>query len=293
MTVHIPVLKNEVLAALDPQPGNAVIDGTYGGGGHAQALLERIGAAGRLLAVDWSEHAVRECADAHANDSRVICAAGNFADLPDIARVSAFPKAHCLLLDLGISSDELEHSGKGFSFREDEPLIMTYSDAEEPVARLLAAMNEDGLARILKTYGEERFAGRIAKAVVRAQRANKIKTSKELADVVARAVPAAARRGRIHPATRTFMALRIYANRELENLERALDNLPHVVAPGGRVAVISFHSLEDRIVKHKFKTMERAGKATILTRRPIAPQKPEIQTNPRSRSAKLRACTLI
>lgn len=287
--MHIPVLIHQTVDALNPQKGDYIIDGTYGGGGHSAALLERIGPTGKLLAVDWNEHAVRECTDRYAEDKRVICAVGNFAELPEIARLTHYPKAHGLLLDLGLSSDELEHSGRGFSFQSNEPLIMTYNDTEEPVMALLQRLREDELAHIIKTYGEEPYAGRIAKAIKERTRKKPIETTNELIDVIMRAV---SHRGRLHPATRTFMALRIYANKELDNVRAALVNIEALVAPGGRVAIISFHSLEDRIVKQQFRALEKNGRAVLITKKPIRATEEEKRVNPRSRSAKLRALTL-
>lgn len=285
-TVHIPVLPDEALALLDPKEGEAMIDGTYGGGGHSAAILGKIGPSGRLLAIDWNEHAVRGCSDRHDSDPRVTCAMGNFRDMEEIARLAGFPKANGILLDLGISSDELLHSGRGFSFQENEPLRMTYNDAQEPVAELLARIDEDDLAKIIREYGEERYAGRIARAI---KERGAIETTGELADIVAGAVPKPRGYQRIHPATRTFMALRIFANEELENVKQAITLMPKLVAPGGRVAIISFHSLEDRIVKWAFRELAKEGKGTILTKKPMVAGEGELARNPRSRSAKLRA----
>ncbi len=286
-TAHIPVMLNETVDAIIPTAGDAKIDGTYGAGGHSALILERIGANGKLLAIDWNEHAVRGCAERYAEDTRVTCAVGNFAEMADIARLSLFPKANAVILDLGISSDELHHSGRGFSFSEDEPLIMTYSDNEETIADILKHVSEDDLAAIIKTYGEERYAARIAREI---KGAMPVETTGQLVAAIMRAVPNQGKKYRIHPATRTFMALRIYANRELENVETAIKNLPNVVASGGRVAIISFHSLEDRIVKHRFRELAKEGKITLITKKPIIPSDEEIKINPRARSAKLRIC---
>lgn len=287
--MHLPVLINETITALNPREGDCIIDGTYGGGGHSAILLEHIGPTGKLLAVDWNEHAVRECTERYAEDERVICAAGNFAELPEITRLTNYPKAHALLLDLGISSDELEHSGRGFSFQTNEPLIMTYNDTEESVMVILKRLREDELADIIKTYGEEPYAARIAKAIKEHARKKPFETTGELIEVIMRAVP---RRGRLHPATKTFMALRIYANKELDNLRAALINIPLLVASGGRVAIISFHSLEDRLVKQHFRAWEKNGRAALITKKPITATQEEKKINPRSRSAKLRAIIL-
>ncbi len=285
--MHVPVMPDETVNAIEPREGDCVIDGTYGAGGHSGLVLERIGAAGKLLAIDWNEHAVRGCAERYAEDRRVTCAVGNFAEMADIARLSLFPKANGVILDLGISSDELNHSGRGFTFQEDEPLLMTYNDGEDSIADILKQVSEDGLAAIIKTYGEERYAARIARAI---KEKMPVETTKQLADIVTGAVPNQGKKYRIHPATRTFMALRIYANKELENVEQAITALPQVVAPGGRVAIISFHSLEDRIVKHRFRDMAKEGKLTVLTKKPVIPSEEEIRNNPRARSAKLRVC---
>ena len=288
-SIHIPVLLYETVDALTPKEGDAIIDGTYGAGGHSGLVLERVGATGKLLAIDWNEHAVRGCAERYADDQRVTCAVGNFAEMADIARLSLFPKANGVILDLGISSDELNHSGRGFTFQEDEPLIMTYNDGEESIAAILRRVSENDLTAIIKTYGEERYAGRISRAI---KEKMPVETTKQLADIVTRAIGGHGKKYRIHPATRTFMALRIYANKELENLESAIANLPNVVAPGGHVAIISFHSLEDRIVKHRFRDMAKEGTITIINKKPILPNDEEIKNNPRARSAKLRACTV-
>lgn len=284
-TVHIPVLPKETLALLDPKENDAVIDGTYGGGGHSTAILTKIGAQGRLLAIDWNEHAVRGCSDRHDNDPRVTCAMGNFRDMEEIARIAGFPKADCILLDLGISSDELLHSGRGFSFQEDEPLRMTYNDTQEPVTELLSRIDQGDLATIIREYGEERYAGRIARAI---KERGVIETTGELAEIVAGAVPKPRGYQRIHPATRTFMALRIFANEELENVKQVIRAIPKIIAPGGRVAIISFHSLEDRIVKWAFREIAKGGGGTIVTKKPIVAGEEEVTRNPRSRSAKLR-----
>lgn len=289
MAIHIPVMLNETVNAIEPHEGDAVIDGTFGAGGHSALVLDRVGKTGKLLAIDWNEHAVRGCAERYAEDRRVTCAVGNFAEMADIARLSLFPKANGVILDLGISSDELNHSGRGFTFQEDEPLLMTYSDNQESIAHILKEVSEDDLAAIIKTYGEERYSARIARAI---KEKMPVETTKQLADIITNAVPNQGKKYRIHPATRTFMALRIYANKELENIEMAIAGLPQVVAPGGRVAIISFHSLEDRIVKHRFRDMAKEGKLEIVTKKPLVPNEEEIQNNPRARSAKLRVCVI-
>ena len=226
MSRHIPVLLNEVIEFLDPQPGENFIDGTFGGGGHSQAILEKIAPNGRLLAIDWNKEAIIKC---RAN-KRVDCVQENFANLTTIMRQTNFPLANGLLLDLGISSDELELSGRGFSFQKNEPLIMTYGDNQVPVMQLLRELSAEDLTKILKKYGEERHASRIAEAIKQRQRQMPIKTTGELVEIITKVVHRGA--NRLHPATRTFMALRIYANHELENLEKILQDLKSILSPG-------------------------------------------------------------
>jgi 16S rRNA (cytosine1402-N4)-methyltransferase len=271
---HIPVLLNEVIRVLDPKAGEFFIDGTFGSGGHARAVEERIGPKGKLLAIDWAK------------------TGENFADLPEIMTEKKLEKADGLLLDLGFSSEQLDSpagGGRGFSFQRDEPLLMTYSDGEKPVSQILREVSLSELENIIRTFGEERFAGRIAKAIKKTLPT----TSGKLAEAIRRAVPRNYERGRIDPATRTFQALRIYANRELENLESILKNLERVLKIGGRVAIISFHSLEDRIVKNYFRDYAREGKLELITKKPIMATAEEVKSNPKSRSAKLRAASLI
>jgi len=297
VSIHKPVLLKETIAVLDPKPGEFFIDGTFGGGGHSAAILEELGANGRLLAVDWDENAVKKFM---IHDSRIILEIGNFADLPAILQEKHLGQADGLLLDLGMSSDQLENSGRGFSFQQDEPLLMTYDLNAKPVKDILRELSEMELAEIIRKFGEERFAKRIAKAIKERERVRPLATSKELADLIVSVVPKNYERGRIHPATRTFLALRIYANHELENLERILQNLTHILKPassggkpGGRAAIISFHSLEDRLVKKYFRELAKVGRAKILTKKPITPSAEEIAANPKARSAKLRALVII
>ena len=290
---HIPVLLHEVMAALDPKPGEFFIDGTFGGGGHSQAILEKIGPVGRLLAVDWEEAAVLGNCKVVTDNPNVICEQGNYADLQAILARRKLPRADGLLVDLGFSSNQLESAGKGFSFSKDEPLIMAYSAEKVPAYKVLYRMSEQEIAAMLSDYGEERYARKIASAIKERNRTSMITTSRQLADTVAAAVPHSYERGRIHPATRTFQALRIYVNQELENITALLRSLDAIVKPGARVAVISFHSLEDRIVKNHFRDFAKAGKIEILTKKPVVAGIEEIKTNPRARSAKLRAAWII
>lgn len=289
---HVPVLLDEVISLLNLRPGMFVIDGTVDGGGHSAEMLDRIGPSGRLLGLDWDEVLLEECCGRLGARENVILLHGNYADLPEILQREGLPKAHALLLDLGFSSEQLVDSGKGFSFSADEPLLLTYSKDRTPAHEVLRGMREKEIARMLFDLGEERFGHKIAKAIVERQRQSPIRTTKDLAETVKDAVPPSYERGRIHPATRTFQALRIYVNDELGNLRRILENLDRVLQAGGRAAVISFHSLEDRIVKNAFRDMAAARTLEVLTKKPIVASEEEARSNPRSRSAKLRAVEL-
>ena len=301
--MHTPVLLNEVIKLLNPRPEEFIIDGTLGGGGHTREILEFIGRDGKLLGIDWSAQAIAQCWEQMKDYPNVILLQENYANIPEILKDKNLGKADGLLLDLGFSSDELEFSGRGFSFRKDEPLLMTYDNACTPVRDILSQTNEEELARIIYEFGEERFSRRIAKAIKESARKKKIETSGELAGIIAAALPKSYERGRIHPATRTFQALRIYANDELGNLKTILEALPQILQNGGRAVVISFHSLEDRLVKNAFRDMAKAGTVETLTNpegkrfsngagKPITSSQEEIASNPRSRSAKLRAVRL-
>ena len=297
---HVPVLLNETITFLDPHPGDFIIDGTVDGGGHAREILGRITATGTLLGIDWDEALLAECRARIGGNKNVILVHGNYADLPEIlekvstehgGRLPVKAKADGLLVDLGFSSEQLANAGRGFSFEEaaaDEPLLMTYDDSRRPVCAILREETEADLANIIFELGGERLSRRIAKAIKDQGRRKPIMTSGELVQVVRSAVPRGYEHGRINSATRTFQALRIYANSELENLGTLLKNLPAVMRSGGKAAIITFHSLEDRIVKHAFQAMAKEKKANLVTKKPIGPTREEIQRNPRSRSAKLR-----
>ncbi len=290
---HTPVLLQEVLLFLDPRPGACIIDGTVDGGGHAAAILRRIMPQGRFIGIDWDAAMVSAARARFAEYARATFIHGNYADLPGVLSAAGGGesiRADGLLLDLGFSSNQLEASGRGFSFLRDEPLLMTYNDATPPVREILPRLAERELAEIIRRYGEERHAGKIAHAIVHARGNKRIRTTGALAAAIWDAVPPSYRRAAIHPATRTFQALRIYVNRELENLEAALAALSRVLAPaGGRAVIITFHSLEDRIVKRQFQKYAKEGTATLLAKKPVTSSREEQKENPRSRSAKLRA----
>jgi 16S rRNA (cytosine1402-N4)-methyltransferase len=292
---HIPVLLNEVLEQLDPHPGDFMIDGTVDGGGHAAAIIQKIMPGGMFLGVDWDERMIAEHEARRQGGARERYLHGNYAELPDLLKQEKLGKADGLLLDLGFSSEQLAHSGRGFSFEEasaDEPLLMTYDDSCVPISEIIRGLREEELARIIFELGGERGSRKIAQAIKLRGRKQPIATSGELAEVVRGALPKNYERGRIDPATRTFQALRIYANDELGNLTRMLEHLPEILKESGRVAIISFHSLEDRIVKQSFQKLQKEGVVEILTKKPIAASRGEALQNPRSRSAKLRAAKM-
>ncbi|MBI3046449.1 MAG: 16S rRNA (cytosine(1402)-N(4))-methyltransferase RsmH [Candidatus Harrisonbacteria bacterium] len=288
---HIPVLLKEVIELLDPKEREIIIDGTAGSGGHAKAVLQKIGETGQLLLVDWDKESIANLKKAFASYPNVFIIHGNYAELPGIMAENNFPKADGLLLDLGFSSEQLEKSGRGFSFQKEEPLLMTYSDASESLQEFLKYVSISELTDIIRKFGEERYAERIAEAIYAKRR--QISSSQQLGEIIKEAVPKNYERGRIHPATRTFQALRIYLNKELENLEKVLSALDQILTPGGRAVIISFHSLEDRIVKNYFRELAKKGRIKIITKKPTMASQEEISQNPRSRSAKLRAAIII
>jgi 16S rRNA (cytosine1402-N4)-methyltransferase len=287
--IHIPVILDEVIDALSPKPGNFMIDGTFGGGGHSAEIAKRIAPKGTLLAVDRDSFAIKK-ADISDREIKVVLANANYVDIPEILTDKNLSKADGLLLDLGFSSNQLS-GGRGFSFMEDKPLLMTYGDEDEPLYKVLPSLSKKKIKEIIAVTGE-RYAGRLAEEIWKAERKRPIGTTGELAEIIRSAVPPNYERGRINPATRTFLAFRIYINKELEGLEQVISSLPQILKPGGRVAIITFQSLEDRIVKNKFKDMAREGTITILNKKPLIPSLSEIKNNPRARSAKLRSAIM-
>jgi 16S rRNA (cytosine1402-N4)-methyltransferase len=285
---HEPVLLADVLAALEPVRGGTFVDCTVGLGGHAAALLEA--GATTVIGLDRDREALGIAADRLAPfGDRVALLHGDYRKLPGILASLGAERVDGVLADLGVSSLQLDSEGRGFSFRRDEPLDMRMDRTSGPTAAdLLREVGEEDLANVIFTFGEERYSRRIARAIVAARSSKPVATTGELAAIVRRAVP---RRGyqRIDPATRTFQALRIWVNRELEGLDTFVRDAVGALVPGGRAAVISFHSLEDRVIKHTLRELERDGIARPLSRKPIVPGQDEIDRNPRARSAKLRA----
>ncbi len=285
--MHIPVLLKETIDLLNPQPNQNFVDGTLGEGGHSAAILERTTPHGKLLGIDLNTGTLKIAQEKLTTDKlitdRLILVQGNFSNIKEITRTNEFITIHGILLDLGLSSRILEQSGRGFSFQRDEPLDMRYGEEGVPAVELVNQADPETLERILTEYGEEPHARSIVKSIIHHRQQKPIITTFDLVKAIEAVAP---RRGKIHPATRTFQALRIAVNRELEILEHTLRDSIDILAPHGRLAVISYHSLEDRIVKTFLKT--HTDSLIILTKKPIVPSKEELQTNPRSRSAKLR-----
>lgn len=306
---HVPVLLEEVLQFLEVRPGALYVDCTLGGGGHARAIMERSDGRARLIGIDRDPQAIlaaRQVLEPFGENVRIV--QGNFKDLATLLDDVAAGQVDGILADLGVSSHQLDTAERGFSYHN-EPLDMRMGpDAPHTAAELLEQLEEDELVHILRTYGEERWADRIAKAIVRRRAQRPIQTATDLAEIVKHAIPAAARRSGPHPARRSFQALRIAVNDELEALRRFLSVAVERLAPGGRIVVISFHSLEDRIVKQAFLNeargcicppelpvcaCHRTPRLHILTRKPVVATKDEIEANPRARSAKLRAAMRV
>ncbi len=301
---HIPVLFNETIEMLNLKPGQIIVDATLGGGGHAGGILERIAPDGTLIGIDRDPNALA-AARAHLKEygDSLITVHGNFNDLGTILGKLNIPYINGLVMDLGVSSHQLDEKSRGFSYQDDAPLDMRM-DPTQPFSSMnvVNEYEEKQLAKIILEYGEERWAARIAKFIVENR---PIHTTGELTEIIKAAIPAKARRQGPHPSKRTFQAIRIEVNGELEILEGAIETAVNFLESGGRLCVITFHSLEDRIVKNTFRRLERPctcppdspicicdkkASIKILTRKPITPSKYEIDENPRSRSAKLRAC---
>lgn len=275
----------EVLEQLQPQAGAIMVDGTLGGGGHTRPLAELVGPTGRILGIDRDPAAVERTAAALADLPQVTPLHASYVDLPEVLHELEVDSVDGILLDLGLSSDQLADRERGFSFSSDGPLDLRFDPTRgEPASKLLARLSAEHLADILYHYGEERFSRRIARRIVERRKSAPILTAADLAHLVRGSVPNA-RSQKIDAATRTFQALRIAVNEELDGLKLALQRLPSLLKPGGRLAIISFHSLEDRLVKQAFRDSELLH---VVTPKPLQASPSETGANPRSRSAKLR-----
>jgi 16S rRNA (cytosine1402-N4)-methyltransferase len=307
---HLPVLPAEVLHWLAPRAGGVYVDGTIGGGGHAAATLEQASPDGRLIGFDRDADALRAAATRLAPfGKRVTLVRGNFADMAHELSHLGIDGADGILLDLGVSSHQLDTGNRGFSFLQDAPLDMRMDgDAGVTAADLVNTLPEEELARIIREYGEERWAKRIASFIVQERGKGALATTLQLVDLIKGAIPKAKWEERLHPATRTFQALRIAVNEELASLEKGLDAAVGMLNPGGRLVVISFHSLEDRIVKERFRAFSRGcicprelpvcacnhqPDLHVLTRKPVMAGETEVAANPRARSARLRAAEKV
>lgn len=289
--MHQPVLLKEVLEYLNPQPGGVFIDATINGGGHAQAIAEKIGKTGKLLGID------RDCVlieklkvssfKFQVSDYTLVC--DTFANIKTIAEKEGFTNADGILFDLGFSSFHIDSSGRGFSFKSDEPLDMRYNTREGmSAAELINSISEQELYLLLHTFGEERYARQITQGIVHARMRKFIERTGELVEIIQKSVPPSYRKQRIHCATRTFQALRIRVNDELEHVAKGIRDAVKLLQTHGRTAVISFHSGEDRLVKQIYKDLENETIVKRITKHVIKPSREECIQNPRSRSAKMR-----
>ena len=285
--VHTPVLLDQVLQYLDPKPGQVIVDCTLNGGGHASAIVAR---GAKVLGIEWDPQIARAFYDNHPGlRESVTVVNDSYINLERIcAKQDVKPDG--ILFDLGLSSLHYETSGKGFSFMRDEPLDMRFNPEIESLTagQILNEYSQEELEKLLNEYGEEQFAGQIAAAVVIARRAAPIRTTTELVGLIEAAVPAWYRHRKIHPATKTFQALRVAVNRELENVRLGVAAAVKVLRPGGRLLVIAFQGMEDKLVREYFKIKAKVGVIEWVTRATIRPTWPEIKANPRARSAKLK-----
>ena len=310
---HIPVMLGQVLAQLDPKPGEVVCDCTLGGAGHSVELARRVAPTGLSIGIDQDERALAAATERFAREvpgARHAFLEGNFGDLDDLLVRAEVPGVDCFLFDLGVSSPQLDVAERGFSYNEDAPLDMRMDPEHNPLsaAEVVNTYDEAELARVLRLYGDESHARAIARQVVRTRERAPIRTTLELVDVIKRAIPARDRRHGGHPARKTFQALRIEVNHELDALDRGLRAAVRWANPGGRICVISYHSLEDRIVKHVFGELSQGctcppdlpvcvcGRVPIVevrTRRPLTADEAEVASNPRARSALVRVAVKL
>ncbi len=296
--MHKPVLLNEILQYLNPQPNENFIDCTLGFVGHSKAILEKNGPNGKVLGIEIDPEVWGQARDrlGTAQNQRLVVVNDSYANLKEIVEKENFKPVHGILFDLGMSSWDIDESGRGFSFKKDEPLDMRYDTEiknDLTAERILNEWPQAEVERILWDYGEEKWANRIARKVVEVRPRQPIKSTFQLIDIIKKSIPLKFRHSRIHFATRTFQALRIAVNRELENLEKALPQALEVLEKNGRIGVISFHSLEDRIVKNFFRDNFKKDLIKVLTKKPVMAQLEEIANNSRAKGAKLRAAEKI
>lgn len=288
--LHVSVMPQEVIEFLNPPAGGCFLDGTLGLAGHSALIAERIGPSGRLIALDKDHKALALAKKKLSGFSgRMDLVHSDFRDFDIVLKNLGVDAVDGMLFDLGISSFQLDEPQRGFSFRSEGPLDMRMDQEALTSAKdLVNTLKEEDLADIIFNFGEERFSRRIAKAIVQYRSRKPVETTQELEEIIFTSVPVSYRRQKIHPATRTFQAIRIAVNRELEALTSVMDKCADYLKEGGRIGVISFHSLEDRIVKEKFKSLAKSGVMTLIVKKPLRPTDEEIQSNPRSRSARFR-----
>ena len=294
---HVPVLLNEVLEYLDPKSGGTYIDGTLGMGGHSEAILEKIGKDGWLVGLDRDSEAIKLARQRlQPFEGQFTLCHENYYNMAKVIEELKVEDVDGILLDLGISSFQMDDPKRGFSVRAQGPLDMRMNpEAHVSAYDLVNSLSENELATIIKEYGEERFSKRIARYIVNSRAERPIETTDQLSQIVLKAMPfnKKPKGEKIHPATRTFQALRIAVNRELEALEHFLSDALDILKPGGRMAIIAFHSLEDRMVKHTFRGWARENKVNLIMKKPIFPTDEEVENNRRARSARLRVVEKI
>ena len=288
--MHIPVLLKEVIKYIQPQPGENFIDATVGEGGYTICLLQHTTPSGKVLGIDLDNESLKIAEQKlKAFGDRVILKQGNFKDVDEIVRETNFSSVDGIVFDLGLGTFQIEESKRGFSFLRDEPLKMTFNPESALTAEdVINGESLESLTKIFKEYGEERNALKIAQVIVEQRRKKRITRTKELVEIILKALHKESFKGRRHPATKIFQAIRIFVNDELNNLSIALEKSLKILNPSGRIAVVSYHSLEDRIVKNFFRDNNKRGLLKIITKKPIIPSEDETNENPRSRSARLR-----
>ncbi len=291
---HISVLEREAIESLNLKPDSLVVDCTLGSGGHSRGIVALLGPEGHLYAIDADPTAIKDNESLAADHTNTTLINGNFRNVKELLQNHNISAVDAILADLGWRTEQFDGTSglpRGFSFTLDEPLHMTFGDPEEAIFTAYDIINDweaEDIANVLYGYGEEQFSRRIAAAIVEARKERSVDSSKQLADIIYDAVPHFYRKKKIHPATKSFQALRIAVNDEFSALEELIQNGFELLAPQGRLSIITFHSLEDRIVKHTFKNLERDQKAVLVNKKPIAPESEELKDNPRARSAKLR-----
>jgi len=291
--MHIPVLLQEVIKFLNPQSNENFIDATVGEGGYAMAILQYTAPSGKILGIDLDEESLKVAREnLSAFENRVILKQGNYKDIDQIAKKVDILPVNGIVFDLGLGTFQIEDSSRGFSFLRDEPLKMTFDLRSEISAeKVINESSLELLTKIFQEYGEEKNAYKIAQAIVEERKNKKITKTSELVEIIEKTIDG--RHNRLHPATKVFQALRIYVNDELNNLKEGLEKSVKILDKNGRIAVVSYHSLEDRLVKKFYKEKEKEGILKIITKKPITPTKVEVLNNRRSRSAKLRIAQKI